>query len=164
MRVNFCFHAKPIYHWIYKTVSVSSTMLLSKKKEVHLKTYAVTKSWGAQPRGATPNELSSHLPAIMWEHFACEKWSRMKYRVDAISHNWHQFYIRPHPQRTRSVLLTLTLTNVYYTVSGALLMNITHLSVLKAFSLCIIARKLLHSCHTSVGEWDGGCGCEECNR
>lgn len=52
------------------------------------------------------------------------------------------------------MLLTLTLTNVCYTASGALLMNITHLSLLKAFRLCDIAGKLLHSCQTAVGEWE----------
>ena len=141
---------------IYGVVRVSSRMLLNKKKKGQKKytpkTYALIKRRGAPVSGATPNRLPSHLPAVMWEHVACEKWSRMNYRVDAISHNWHQYYIRPHPQRTRSVLLTLTFTDVYYTVSGALLMNITHLSVLKAFSPCMIAGKLLHSCHTGVGE------------
>lgn len=48
-------------------------------------------------------------------------------------------------------MLTLTLADVYYTVSGALLMNITHLSVLKAFYLRDIAGKLLHSCQSGVG-------------
>lgn len=33
-------------------------------------------------------------------------------------------------------------------------MNITHLSPLKAFCLCDIAGKLLHSCQTGVGEWE----------
>ncbi len=35
-------------------------------------------------------------------------------------------------------------------------MNITHLSVLKAFYLRDIAGKLLHSCKTRVGEWERG--------
>jgi len=79
----------------------------------------------------------------------------MNSRVDAISHNWHKYYRGPHRQRTRSVLLTLT--DVYYTLSGTLLMNITHLSVLKAFSLslCDIAGKQLHSCQNGV-ETEGG--------
>lgn len=37
-----------------------------------------------------------------------------------------------------------------HTVSGALLMNFTHLSVLKASSHCDIAGKLLPSCQTGV--------------
>lgn len=43
-------------------------------------------------------------------------------------------------------------------------MNITHLSVLKAFCLRDIAGKLLHSCQTSVGEWERRCGGTECKR